>query len=144
MNYLLDACVLSEFIKSEPNEQVVAWVNRTPEEKCFLSTLTIGEIKSGISRLPESKRRIKLEQWFEDVIENFDDRILPVSFQIAAHWGVLKGERERMGRLASVIDSLLAATAHIHHLTVVTRNTKDFEYLGVGLFNPWDQQNDSH
>lgn len=89
--------------------------------------------------MPDSQRRSHLEAWIENyLLPWFDGRILPVTLPIADRWGILEGVRRLAGRPLGAPDGLIAATAIEHRLTVVTRNVKDFEGLGVTIFNPWD------
>lgn len=104
----------------------------------FLSVLTIGEIRKGISSLPSGNRRALLESWLgNDLVMRFTDRILSIDFGIAERWGLLSAQAKLSGVLLPVIDSLLAATALHHNLTFVTRNTSDVKLAGLGVFNPW-------
>ena len=89
--------------------------------------------------LPQSKRRMQLEQWFElYLLPLFGDRILPVTQNIGNQWGVIGGECQLRGTPLNTADGMIAATALEHGLTVVTRNVKHFAGLGVTVFNPWD------
>lgn len=138
MSYLLDTCVIFELVRPEPNPAVLAWVRDCEEEALFLSVVTIGELEKGIAKVADSSRKKKLASWIRnDLAARFQSRILPVDLQVAARWGVLVGESERRGVPLPVIDSLIAATSLQHDLTVVTRNTADFERWGARCFNPW-------
>lgn len=137
MIYLLDTCVVSEFIKTSPELQVIDWFKKHDEDSLYLSALSLGELRAGIVRLPESKRRTHLEAWFDALQQRFSGRTLDVSPQVALAWGNLRGLTESRGRTLSAIDSLIAATARVANATVVTRNVKDFEPCGVPVFNPW-------
>jgi len=96
-------------------------------------------LRRGFVVLPASKRRTKLERWFEsDLLPRFQGRILPVTHPIADRWGVLDGQRQLKGTPLNTADGMIAATALDHDLTLVTRNVKDFAGLGVAIFNPWD------
>lgn len=140
MRYLLDTCVLSDIIKPEPNPSLVEWLASADESRLFLSVLTVGEIQKGISALPEGRRQRELQHWLDiDLSNRFSGRILPVSHHTAADWGILSGTMRRRGVSVPVIDGLLAATAREHDLALVTRNTADFDMLGVGLVNPWTE-----
>ena len=139
--YLLDTLVLSELIKPVPQPSVVAWIDAGDELAFYLSALTIGEIQKGVSRLPPSARRSTLQRWLrEDLASRFDGRILPVDAEVATVWGELAGEAERRGTSLPVIDGLIAATARVHGLTVVTRNVRDLQRFGVPVLNPWETQ----
>jgi predicted nucleic acid-binding protein len=116
----------------------LAWVRETDEERMFLSVVTIGELRKGIARLPESQRRKKLETWVRrDLVGRFTGRILSIDLDVAERWGQLVGASERRGVRLPVIDSLIAATSLSHKLLIVTRNTRDFERCGGECHNPW-------
>ncbi|HEY6873004.1 MAG TPA: type II toxin-antitoxin system VapC family toxin [Geobacteraceae bacterium] len=139
MTFLLDTCVISELVKPRPDRKVVRWVDSVDERKLFLSVLTLGELEKGISKLPESSRKSDLREWLEhDLAERFAKRILSVDAAVAVAWGKIQGEAERAGTKLPVIDSLLAATAEIHSLTLATRNVADFDRCGATVFNPWE------
>jgi len=141
MSYLLDTCLLSELRKPDPDANVVTWVNSIDEARLFISAVTLGEIQKGIAKLEDSKRKRAFQVWLEqDLIERFKGRVLAVDSDIALEWGSLQGEFARLGRPLPVIDSLIAATAIRHNLTLATRNTVDFERLPVKLLNPWTNQ----
>jgi predicted nucleic acid-binding protein len=101
--------------------------------------VSFGEFRKGITMQAPGKRRDELETWLEtDILTMFSGRILPITRSIAERWGVLEGQREQMGRPLHVPDGQIAATALEHGLTLVTRNTKDFDALGINLLNPWE------
>lgn len=136
--YLLDTCVFSELTKKEPSKKVTEWILGRDESLYFASALTFGEITKGIEKVPDPSRKKKLEQWVQEFLfPRFSHRLLTIDKQIALAWGRLAAKAEKKGRTVPSIDGLIAATAHFHHLTVVTRNTKDFEDLDVSLLNPW-------
>jgi predicted nucleic acid-binding protein len=136
--FLLDTNLVSEFAKPKPDPKVFSWFQRADQTLCYLSVLTIGEIRKGIAVLPDAKRRVTIEAWLEkDLNACFEGRILPVSEDIANRWGTLTGQAHLKGKLIPVIDDLIAATAIHHNLTLVTRNTKDIDGTGIGVFNPW-------
>ncbi len=138
MSYLLDTCVLSELRKPAPDPNVVAWINDVDESHLFLSVITFGEIQKGIAKLDESKRKRSLQLWLEQSLpQRFASRTLPIDGEVALEWGALQGGLERFGNPVPVIDSLIAATAICHNLTLVTRNTADFKRIPVKLLNPW-------
>ncbi|MBU3693375.1 MAG: type II toxin-antitoxin system VapC family toxin [Rhodocyclaceae bacterium] len=136
MSYLLDTNVLSELRRSEPQPAVVDWIASRKSASLYLSTLTLGEIRRGIDRLPESRRRMALEEWLEQELPQFfSERVLPVDAAVADRWGRMLASA---GRPVPVIDSLLAATAVEHDLVLVTRNLRDFGFAGLRTFNPWE------
>ena len=137
--YLLDTCVLSELIKPVANGNVIRWIQAQDEDCLFLSVLTLGEVQKGISKLPKSSKRVTLEAWLEeDLRGRFEGRILEVTDAVALAWGQLLGEGERKGRLIPVIDGLIAATAAVHHLTIVSRNLIHLQPSGATVINPWE------
>jgi toxin FitB len=136
--FLLDTNVISELIKPRPDPRVVSWIAATDESLLYLSVLTLGEIRRGISSLPSNARRAVLETWLDhDLAVRFDDRILPIDLGVADRWGHLTGSGAARRRPIPVIDGLLAATALHHNLTFVTRNTGDLAATVVPLFDPW-------
>ena len=137
--FLLDTNVISELIKTKPDGKIISWFQKTDENLFHLSVVTLGEIRKGVSALPNAKRRVTIEAWLEKDLHNrFEGRILPISEAIADRWGALAGQALIKKKQIPVIDGLLAATAIHHNLTFVTRNTKDVGDTGVTIFNPWD------
>jgi tRNA(fMet)-specific endonuclease VapC len=138
MSYLLDTCVISEFVVKQPSEKVVSWLAQLDPETVFLSAVTIGEIQKGIERLAASKRKETLRGWLkDDLLVRFRDRLLPLETGEMLAWGTLMGRIEAKGRPMPLIDSLIAATALRHDLIVVTRDEGDFAPSGVKILNPW-------
>ncbi len=135
--YLLDTCAFSEYKKKFPDKKVLDWIDAQIEDSLFMSVLTLGEIKKGIVQLPMGKKRVELEQWFVKLEYRFERRILPLDARVLLEWGNLCGTLAARGRVLPVIDSLIAATALVHNLTVVTDNTDDFIDTNVLLVNPW-------
>lgn len=139
MKYLLDTCLLSELVKKKPNSGVVSWLEKADESKLYLSSLTIGELQRGISKLPDNTRKETLQAWVNnDLASRFEGRIIGIDTEVAKAWGVMQGTGEQKGVVLPAIDSLIAATAMVHKLTVVTRNIKDLERCHVKVFNPWE------
>ena len=135
MTYLLDTNVLSETRKRQPVPGVTNWIAATPPGQLHVSVLTLGEIEQGISRIRgrgDHEQAVALEGWLRDLVPGFADRILPVTLSVASAWGRLRHERP-----LPVIDGLIAATAKVNGLTVVTRNVKDFARSGVEVLNPF-------
>ena len=136
MSYLLDTNVISEVVQRKPDSKVITWLKQLPDEALFISVLTLGEIRSGVERLGDGRRREKLRLWLEhDLVDWFGGRVLTVDTPVADRWGRLLADA---GRPLPTIDSLLAATALHHELRLVTRNTKDFGIPGLELINPWE------
>ncbi|MBI2752059.1 MAG: type II toxin-antitoxin system VapC family toxin [Betaproteobacteria bacterium] len=137
MIYLLDTCVVSELVKPGPDETMVAWMARVPDEACHLSVITVGELAKGAARLPPSAKRVRLERWIGELISQYGVRIIPVDASVARRWGRLSGELSRKGITTLVGDGLIAATALVHGLKLATRNIADFKPFGVEIVDPW-------
>lgn len=137
MNYLLDTCVLAEFTKKQPEQKVLDWLDNQLEPSLFLSVVTIGEIQKGISALPNSKRKAELEKWLKTLIYRYDGRIISLSIDEMITWGELNGKLAKKGFVFPFLDSLIAAAAITHKMTLVTRNESDFKNTGVKILNIW-------
>ena len=135
MSYLLDTNVLSELRRKTPNAGVVGWFAQRPASTLFLSVLTLGELRQGIEGMADADRRTTLLDWLEAELPIFfTGRILPIDAHVADRWGRLVAAA---GRPVPAIDSLLAATAAHHGLSLVTRNVRDFADFGLEVINPW-------
>jgi toxin FitB len=135
VSYLLDTNVLSETRKRQPAAGVADWIAATPRDRLHVSVLTLGEIEQGITKIRgrgDRHQAAALERWLGDVQAGFEDRVLPVTIPVATAWG-----RQQNAQPLPVIDALIAATAQVHGLTVVTRNVKDFELAGVQVLDPF-------
>ena len=136
MSYLVDTNVFSEPARAKPDPRVVDWL-RVNESELYISTLTVGEIRRGIERLPAGKRHDQLLAWLQKLCDCMKGRILTFNLSTAHVWGQLKAGWDGQGITLPSLDSQIAATAHRHSLTLVTRNTKDFEKAGVRILNPF-------
>ena len=135
MKYLIDTNVISEVRKgTRCNSAVWSWWSGTAADEKFLSALTIGEIRKGIEKLRRRDVRsaVILEKWLLGIIEDHIGRILVVDMEIAEEWGRLNATDP-----LPVIDGLIAATAKVRGLTLVTRNVPDMARTGVDALNPW-------
>ena len=138
MTYLLDTCLISELVAKQPNQKVLDWVDAQVPETLYLSVITIGEIAKGICKLTPSKRKESLTTWLNETLPNrFENRILTLDVSTMVLWGNLIGQLEQNGRPLPAMDSLIAAIALQHSLSLVTRNEKDFAGTGVLIVNPW-------
>jgi len=138
IGFLLDTNVISELARPKPDRNVVRWLDAVDEELLFLSVLTVGELRKGITTLSDPVRKTLLESWLVgDVLVRFEGRILPIEQAVAERWGQLSGTLAKRGSPLPVIDGLLAATAMHHNLTLVTRNTRDVALTGVVVLDPW-------
>jgi len=136
LSYLIDTNVLSELRRNQAAAPVVAWVRARPRQSLYLSVLSLGEIRKGAEGVADAVFRQTLVDWLEVELPNyFLGRLLDIDAVVADRWGRLQASA---GRTLPVIDGLLAATALRHDLTLVTRNMRDFDGLGVRVVNPWD------
>ena len=135
---LLDTNVLSETVNLRPDPQVSTWFATNGAASLCLSVVSLGELRRGVELLDPGKRRTRLELWLDvSLAEWLGDGILPVTASVADCWGVMDAKRRRAGRPLDLADGLIAATAQVHDLALATRNTKDFDGLGLTLVNPW-------
>lgn len=135
MSYLLDTNVISEIRKRSPDRGVAAWWGRVSAHELFLSALTVGELQRGIELLRQRgdhAQADRLHDWLADIVRRFADRVLPVTAAVANAWG-----RQDRTQPIPVIDGLIAATAIVNGLTVVTRNSRDVALAGVRVINPF-------
>jgi toxin FitB len=134
MAYLIDTCVISELRKPHCNQGVADWMSSIQPDEAFLSVLSLGEIRRGIElhRPKDAKAAGALERWLLGLEAHYTERILPVTSVISDGWG-----RLCLNQPLPVTDGLIAATALHHKLTVVTRNTADFQRSGVNTLNPF-------
>lgn len=141
MSYLLDTSVISELVAPHPDPGVTNWVESLEPASVFLSVITIGELKRGIEKLADSRRKKRLADWLTgDLLIRFGEHILPIHVPVILTWGALVARMKASGKPMAAIDSLIAATAEESGLTLVTRNVRHFVATGVSLFNPWDSQ----
>lgn len=136
MNYLIDTNIISEVRKGRRCDlNVASWYEKVDDASLYLSVLIIGEIRKGIERVrpKDNAQANALENWLLAVDKAFGERILPVDRAVANEWGRLNANRP-----LPVIDGLLAATAKIHRMTLVTRNTADIANLDVHVLNPFE------
>jgi hypothetical protein len=134
MTFLVDANVLSEGTKPEPDPAVIEWLRRN-EREIAVDPIILGEIRFGILLLPRGKRRTRLEQWFDEGIRRI--YCLPWETSTGLRWAQLIADLRRSGRAMPIKDSLIAATALVHGLKVVTRNRRDFENAGLEAVDPF-------
>lgn len=136
--YLLDTNVISELRRIKPHGAVVAWIQSIEDKDLYLSAVTIGEIQAGIeiTREQDVTKAVQIERWLDLVADTYN--VLPMDSSVFRVWAKL------MHRTSDTLyeDAMIAATAKVHHLTVVTRNVADFQGFGMKLLNPFDGMSD--
>jgi len=137
VKYLLDTNVISETQKSKCDNKVKSFLDALTWEEVYISAITVGEICYGIEKLPAGKKKHELSIWlYTEMPQWFDGRIVVLDDEVLLEWGKLCA---RAGRTLPVADSLIAAAAIVHHMFLVTRNTRDFDGIeGLNLINPWE------
>jgi predicted nucleic acid-binding protein len=132
--YLVDANVLSEATKPVPNSLVVDWL-RANESDLVVDAIVLGELRVGILGYPAGRKRGQLEGWFASVVESIE--CLPWDARVSLRWASLVALLRRRGQSLPLLDSMIAATALEHGLTVATRNVRDFRRAGVAVVDPF-------
>ncbi len=132
--FLLDTNIISEVRKQNADAQVRAWFGSVPSSALYLSVLVVGEVRQGVTRLErrDPAQAAHIAEWLETLKTHYGERILPISTDIAEEWGRMNARQP-----LPVVDGLLAATAKVYALTLVTRNTVDVARTGVELLNPF-------
>lgn len=137
--YLLDTCVLGETRNKTPDREVVRWLSEQDSSALFISTISIGEIKNGICALGDTRKARELAGWLSDIERDFASRILSVNVTVAECWGEIMANASAEGYPRPPVDALIAATAKVDDLTLVTRNISDMEHTGARLLNPFSR-----
>lgn len=136
---VLDTNVISEFMRAEPDANVLAWVDAQPAMDLVVCAITVAEILHGIARLPFGKRKQKLESHAMAMFEeDFAGRILPLDAHAAVEYATLVATCEAKGRAVGMADAQIAAICRAHGALIATRNVRDFEFSGVEMINPWN------
>lgn len=134
MNYLVDVNVLSEATKTKPDHRVVDWFADNIGE-LVVDPIILGEVEGGILSLDRGRKRTQLEHWFDSVVQTI--HCVPWDTKVGRRWAALVAEMRKKGRTLAIIDSMIAATALQHKLTLATRNVRHFANIGVKLFDPF-------
>jgi len=138
VSFLLDTNVVSEWVRPQPDRNVISWLAEVDEDRVFISVISFAEIRRGIEMLAAGRRHERLATWLaEELPVRFEERILDIDRQVADTWGVLMARGQKIGLTLGSMDAFVAATAEAHGLTLVTRNVKDFRRLGISLLDPW-------
>ncbi len=138
MKYLLDTSVISELIASQPNPNVVEFVDSLDQEDIYLSTITVGEVAKAIQKQPDPTRKQSLQKWlYQDLLVRFDGHIIPLDSNIMIRWGQLSAKVESIGIEFPAIDAMIAAIVLTHEMVLVTMYENDFKDTEIEVVNPW-------
>ncbi len=134
--FLADTDLISEPRLISPHPRVMEWL-QAHDDELFLSAISIGEIRKGIELYPDSRKKAELSEWFDGLLDDFEDCILGYSLEEAMIWGMLYVKAQKAGRKPPGFDSLNAAIALRNDLTLVTRNENDYAGMNIKILNPW-------
>lgn len=135
--FVLDTNVISELMRADPDENVLAWIRSQPGKELDTTAITVAEIRYGIERLPHGRRRRQIARAAEDVFAGFDWQILSFDRRAALDYATLAAEHDRAGRPLNAFDAQIAAICRSTRAALVTRNVSDFEHTGLELVDPW-------
>jgi predicted nucleic acid-binding protein len=134
---ILDTNVVSELMRPEPASQVAAWVRSRDRRELRMTSITLAEIRYGIARLPDGRRKQALLDTADDIFRAFSDQVLPVDAAAAEHYATIASTRERAGKPIPALDALIAAVCRSRGGALATRNLPDFDGTGIELIDPW-------
>ncbi len=138
MRFLLDTCIISDAARKGRYSQMQKWLDAQSPADLAIASISLGELRYGIERLPHSRKRTALLTWFEtELATQFANRVLTFDSAAADAWGVLRATGEKDGRPLPIVDGQLLAMAHANGLVFVTRNEADVAGRGVGVLNPY-------
>jgi toxin FitB len=134
---ILDTNVVSELMRAEPAPQVAAWVRGRDRHELRTTSITLAEIRYGIARLPDGRRKQVLLNAASDIFRTFEDQVLPVDEAAAEHYAAIASRRERSGRPISGFDALIAAVCRSRSAALATRDLSDFDGTSIEIIDPW-------
>ena len=137
MTYLLDTNAVSEPSRPSPDPGLMSWARAQDEADLFVSVVTFGELRRGAVLLPQGPKRARLERAHKQALRWYARTLLELDLETLIAWGELSARCRAEGVAPGMNDELIAATALVHDLTVVTRNTADFEQAGCRVLSPW-------
>jgi toxin FitB len=134
---ILDKNLVSELMRPEPAPHVAAWIRARDRRELRMTSITLAEIRYGIARLPDGRRKQVLLDAADDIFRAFSDQVLPVDAAAAERYAVIASSRERAGRPIAGFDALIAAVCRSRGATLATRNLPDFDGTGIDVIDPW-------
>lgn len=135
---VVDTHVLSELMRPSPSERVRSWVNEQTPSSIFTTAITVAEILYGVERLPDGKRKQDFTVAATELFTVFSDSVLPFDDRASRSYATIASRSEKLGVPIDGFDAQIAAICAVHNAMLATRNTKDFEHLGISLTNPWN------
>jgi predicted nucleic acid-binding protein len=139
VKWLLDTNVVSEGVRRSPDSRVASWIAAEPSPNTAISIITLAELRDGASTARDEVKRRQLTEWIDtEMTHSFGDRTLPLSPEILIDWIGLSCSLRRKGKSRDAADLLIAATARVHGLILVSRNVRDFAGTGVVVYDPWN------
>ena len=141
MKWLLDSNVVSEPVREKPSSAVVNWLAAKAKGETAISIVTLAELRDGAASARHERKRQQLTTWIEsEITQFFEDHTLPLSIDILLDWIALSRRLRRSGRTRDPADLLIAATARVHNLILVSRNTRHFAGTGLVVYDPWNDE----
>ncbi len=134
---VVDTNVISEMLRPAPDASVHAWAFATPSADLFTTSITLAEVRYGIERLPDGRRRDQLSDTAEEVFAAFESRVLPFDAAATRRYAVIMDRRDRLGRPITAFDAQIASICQAAGASLATRNTRDFTDTGIDLIDPW-------
>jgi predicted nucleic acid-binding protein len=139
VKWLLDTNVVSEGVQKRPSSKVVSWIAAEPTGATAISIVTLAELRDGASTARDETKRRELTEWIDtEIVDSFGNRTLPLTAEILVDWLGLSRRLRAKGKTRDAADLLIAATARVHNLAVVSRNARDFVGTGVVVYDPWN------
>jgi predicted nucleic acid-binding protein len=136
---ILDTNVVSELMRAEPEPAVLSWLRQKLGDSLYTTTITVAEIRYGVARLPEGRRRESLHQAANEIFAAFPRQVLPFDLAAAGSYADVVTVRESLGNPIDGFDAQIAAICRSQAATLATRNTKDFTETGIAVVNPWER-----
>lgn len=136
---ILDTNVVSELMRAEPAPRVASWVRERDGRELRTTVITLAEIRDGIARLPDGRRKQVLLAAADEVFSVFEDQVMPVDAAAAEHYAAIASSRERAGKPIAGFDALIAAVCRSRGAALATRNVSDFDGTGIEVMDPWLQ-----
>jgi toxin FitB len=141
VKWLLDTNVISESTRARPNANVIGWISSQPGADLAMSSVTLAELINGASNAGSEAARERLRRWIDtDVAAFFKDVMIDVTVDVLIDWIRVSKSLRMVGKVRDTADMLIASTARVHSLTVVTRNIRDFADTGIVVYDPWNDQ----